>query len=101
MKKNEFIEMMRQDLETHPNKNQLIPVLECMKEILKRYPIDTEIDTQKAVEDCFNQIKEHARKKQQNGCYYFTPQESTDFIAAYLGVEKVKQDCRVDLEDFL
>lgn len=102
MNKIEFLRMMEQDLVTHPKRNELLPVLECMKEVLKSCPGYTEINHQKTVEGCFNEMREHARKNQTGGCFYFGHTESLKFVEKYLGIKQtVKFDDFMDLEAFL
>jgi|GEM_PF-2106154 len=101
MIKNEFLLMMEQDLQTHENKQQLADVLNCMKEILKSYPPETEIDSAKTAEGCFKAMREYAQKNQESGCYYFGHDKSVEFITDYLGLGKAKSGGTIDLFDFV
>ena len=101
MLKNDYLIMMEQDLVTHSNKEQLIAVLDCMKDILKSYPASTEIDETKTVEACFNAMREHASKNKTNNCYYFSPKESVDFITKYLDIKSAAPASMINLDDFI
>lgn len=102
MLKQDFLIMMEQDLETK-NDPQLNAVLDCFKEILKNYPESTDINPNKTVEGCFKEMREFAKKNQKNGCYYFTPKESEEFIKKYLELknESAGISGRINLADFM
>ena len=102
MLKNEFLEMMHQDLETNNNENAK-QVLMCFEEILKEYPASTDIDSSKNCDDCYQKMKEEAKKRAQDGSYCFLGDSLKTFIIEYLGLENVqnKQPNKVRLEDFL
>ena len=88
MKAVEFIEMQKQDVETHKDKVVLSEVVAAMAAVLKGCP-DVEIDHTKTAEDCFNQMYEYAKKHKDNNAYVFTPTGTLEFIRKYLGVPKV------------
>ena len=82
----EFIEMQRQDVETHKDKVILSEVVAAMAEVLKGTP-NAEIDHTKTAEDCYNQMYEYAKKHKNNNAYVFTPSGTLLFIRKYLGVD--------------
>lgn len=92
MRADEFIEMQRQDIETHKNKAVLSEIVGAMTAALKDIP-DAEIDHTKSAEECYAKMEEHAKKNQKNGSYFFGMNETMEFIRKYLGVEggEVKQ----------
>ena len=85
MKAVEFIEMQKQDIETHKDKVILSEVVAAMAEVLKKHP-DLEIDHTKTAEDCYNQMYEYAKKNKSNNAYVFTPIGTLQFIHKYLGL---------------
>ena len=102
MKAKEFIEMQKQDIETHKDKIILSEVIKVMEEVLKNNP-DLDVDAKKTAEECYKQMYEHAKKNQTNNAYVFTPTGTIEFIRGYLGVTEpiggeVKK--RRSLEDF-
>ena len=114
MKAVEFIEMQKQDVETHKDKVILSEVVAAMAEVLKNAP-DVEIDHTKTAEDCYKQMYEYAKKHKSNNAYVFTTTGTLEFIRKYLGVPKVnvaqgqtvaqasespKEKKRRNLEDF-
>jgi len=104
MTKQEFLLMQEQDLTTHQDREQLLPVLECMKEVLKAAPADAEIDAKKTVEGCFGQMRAEAQKKQKNQCYYMGPTEALKVVADYLDIKistRVEKSKKISLEDYL
>lgn len=92
--------MMEQDLETK-NESQLIELLDCIKEILKDFSDNIEIDSNKSVEECFKEMEKFARENQKNGCYAYTPKSSIEFIKKYLGLDNKEKNTRVNLFDFM
>lgn len=89
MKAVEFIEMQKQDIETHKDKVILSEVVAAMAEVLKNTP-DAEIDHTKTAEDCYKQMYEHANKNKKSNAYVFTPTGTLEFIRKYLGLPKVQ-----------
>ncbi|MBQ9729139.1 MAG: hypothetical protein IJV85_06070 [Clostridia bacterium] len=85
MKAVEFIEMQKQDIETHNDKVILSEVVAAMAEMLESTP-DAEIDHTKTAEDCYKQMYEHAKKNKSNNAYVFTPTGTLQFIRKYLGL---------------
>ena len=85
MKATDFIEMQKQDIETHKEKIILGEVVAAMAEVLKSAP-DAEIDHTKTAEDCYKQMYEHAKKHKSNNAYVFTPTGTLEFIRKYLGL---------------
>ena len=99
MLKNEFLEMMHQDIETSNNEN-VKQVLMCFQDILKEYPSSVDIDSSKNCEDCYKQMKAEAQKRAQNGSYCFAGDSLKEFIVNYLGLEKINNSKKIKLEDF-
>ena len=89
MKAVEFIEMQKQDIETHKDKVILSEVVAAMAEVLKSTP-DAEIDHTKTAEDCYKQMYEHAKKNKSNNAYVFTPTGTFYFICDYLGIHSIE-----------
>ena len=108
MKKAEWLRMMEQDSVT-VNENKKPPieaVLSVVKEILKDYPENTEIDQKISVEKIFDNMKKEARKNcAANNFYYFTPTHAKDFIKKELELDSIKVAVKkpeiVNLDDFL
>lgn len=108
MKAFEFIEMQKQDLETHKDKLILAQVVAVMEEVLKGIP-NAEIEHTKTAEDCYNQMYEFAKSNKQNNVYVFTPDGTIEFVRKYLGVPDLDETVvepakgtrkRRNLEDF-
>lgn len=87
MKAVDFIEMQKQDVETHKDKVILSEVVAAMAEVLKSTP-DTEIDHTKTAEDCYKQMYEYAKKNKSNNAYVFTSTGTLQFIRKYLGLSE-------------
>lgn len=85
MKAVDFIEMQKQDIETHKDKVILSEVVAAMAEVLKSTP-DAEIEQTKTAEDCYKQMYEYAKKNKSNNAYVFTPTGTLQFIRKYLGL---------------
>ncbi len=90
MKAVDFIEMQKQDIETHKDKVILSEVVAAMAEVLKSTP-DAEIDHTKTAEDCYKQMYEHAKKNKNNNAYVFTPTGTLQFIRKYLGLPETSE----------
>lgn len=108
MKAVDFIEMQKQDLETHKDKLILAQVVAVMEEVLKGIP-NAEIEHTKTAEDCYNQMYEFAKSNNQNNVYVFTPDGTIEFVRKYLGVPDLDETVvepakgtrkRRNLEDF-
>lgn len=100
MLKEDFLEMQREDLVTKKDET-LNALLECFKEVLKDFPVGTDIESNKTVEECYKQMYDYASKHKVGQSFCFTPKETKHFVETYLGVEhkKVGFDF-VKLEDF-
>ena len=85
MKAVEFIEMQKQDIETHKDKVILSEVVAAIAEVLKSTPA-AEIDHTKTAEDCYKQMYEYAKKNKSDNAYVFTPTGTLQFIRKYLGL---------------
>lgn len=95
----DFIEMQKQDAETHKDKETLLSVVAAMEEVLSGND-GIEIDETKTAEECFGKMRDYAKENQKGGMYYFTPEHARKFIAEYLGVtisEKASEF--VEIED--
>lgn len=90
MKAVEFIEMQKQDIETHKDKVILSEVVAAMAEVLKSTP-DAEIDHTKTAEDCYKQMYSYAQKNKINNAYVFTPKGTLQFIRQYLGLPEMSE----------
>lgn len=99
MLKNEFLEMMRQDLKTK-NDEQLNSLLSCFEEILKEYPQQTEIDSTKNIEDCYKEMFEYAQKNRKGNSYCFVGENLKTFILKYLNLKRIESSI-IRLEDFI
>lgn len=86
----EFIEMQKQDLQTHQNKETLLSVVAAMEEVLIGNE-NAEIEATKTAEECFNKMRDYAKEHQKNGMYSFSPEAAKKFIAEYLGVSVSEQ----------
>lgn len=96
MLKDEFLKMMKEDLETK-NSESLNQLYQCFDEILKDYSSQTEIDSTKTIEECYKNMEKYARENAKNGAYCFTPEKTKDFIINYLNL---KPKGFIKLEDF-
>lgn len=85
MKAVDFIEMQKQDIETHKDKAILSEVVAAMAEVLKSTP-DAEIEHTKTAEDCYKQMYEYAKKNKSDNAHVFTPTGTLQFIRKYLGL---------------
>lgn len=90
MKAVDFIEMQKQDIETHKDKTILSEVVAAMAEAIKTAP-DAEIDHTKTAEDCYKQMYEYAKKNKSNNAYVFTPMGTLQFIRNYLGLPEISE----------
>ncbi|MBQ8845068.1 MAG: hypothetical protein IJ008_03520 [Clostridia bacterium] len=99
MLKDEFLDMMKQDLVTKNDKN-LYQVLEIFENILKDYPSTLNIDSSKSIEECYKNMEKYAKSHAKNGCYCFSGVESTNFIINYFGLKK-QENIFLKLEDFI
>ena len=97
MKKNEYLQMMRQDLETHSNKELLSDVLEWIEFSLQFFPDSTEIDSKKTVEGAYKKIELFARGNRKQ---VITPAAATKIIIDYLEVKQPATQ-QINLGDFL
>lgn len=100
MKAVEFIEMQKQDVETHKNKDGLMQMITAMEILVRFYP-DAEIDHTKTAEDCLNKMIEAAKKRMHKGQpfgFFFGGAQivagnpAVDFICEYLGLPHIDID---------
>ena len=104
MNKNEFLIMAEQDVATHAQRSVLLEVVGYFRDVLKSAPSTMDIDQAKTAEACFKEMRNCARNKSKDGCYYMPLDEKLEIAAKYLGVG-LPHDCATDtfvaLEDFL
>lgn len=83
-----FIRMMREDIETHKDKNVLSGVVDVMEYVVNMHP-DCEIDAGKNVEGCYKAIFEEAKKNASADGKYCcsTPSMSIETVGKYLGIK--------------
>ena len=99
MKATDFIEMQKQDIETHKDKLLLREVVRAMEEVLKNCP-NVDIDSKKTAEECYKQMYEYAKSNQKEKVYVFTPTGTLEFIRNYLGISEGEGKKRRSLEEF-
>lgn len=108
----EFIEMMRQDIETvEANKHNLEAIVECMAAVIEANPncnIDDDGTKPKTPQGCYKYLEDIARQKKEGNSYFMSPQESLKHVADYLGLSMTEASSKstiqsnvVNLEDFL
>lgn len=85
----DFIEMQKQDIETHKEKIILGEVVAAITEVVKSAP-NAEIDHTKTAEDCYKQMYEYAKKHKSNNAYVFTTTGTLEFVRKYLGLPETK-----------
>lgn len=106
-----FIKMMRQDIETHKQKEVLSTVVDAMEYIVNENP-GCDIDSKKTAEECYQKLFDAARAStgEQNGSKWCcaTPAIAYKAIRDYLGlsssspvVSEVTTSDSINLEDFL
>lgn len=102
MRKDDFLNMMKQDLVTK-NDKCLNDLLLCFEEVLKPFSSDLEISSEKTIEDCYKKMKDFARKNNVRGVYSFSPNEIRKFILNYFGIKEMEKSSYefVKLEDFI
>lgn len=93
----EFVEMSREDIETHKNKETLGMVLQAVEVLVKENP-SCEIAPTKTIEELWKKMKENASKHAALGMYVYDPESAAKFMREYLGIPEHKI---VRLEDFL
>lgn len=85
-----FIRMMREDIETHKDKNVLSGVVDVMEYVVNMNP-DCEIDASKNAEDCYKAIFEVAKKNASaDGKYCCSTHDMTiETVGKYLGIKVI------------
>ena len=98
-----FIKMMREDVETHKDKNVLLSVVACMEQVVGLHP-NCDIDSAKTADECYKKIYDYAQKHFNGSCAVVTPDKSIEIVTEYLGLKDApaapKGAARVKLEDF-
>ena len=90
-------------------KEYLIPFEEYLTGICNTDKIaDLILAEDKKLEECFNKMKEIARKRAKNGCAYIPPEEGFEIIRDYYGITEDDLNASaskpagiVDITDFL
>ena len=90
-------------------KEYLIPFEEYLTEICTIDKVaDLILLEDKKLEECFNKMKEIARKRAKNGCAYIPPEEGCKIIREYYGITEDDLNASaskpagiVDITDFL
>lgn len=106
MNKVEFIKMMRQDIETHKDKELLENVVVAMEEILSVVG-DVDIDTKETPETLFEKIKAEAKKLNGQGMLFSVNENNIAIVLGWIGVDyKQKQAVKaskldMDIDDLL
>lgn len=93
----DFIEMCRQDIQTHSNRETLETVVDAMEWIVKENPT-CNIDERKTAQECYKEMEKFAQKNASNKMFCFNPNTAKKFISEYL---EIKEQKLVSLEDFL
>lgn len=109
MRKDEFLQMMWQDIETEsePQKSLYADVIECMDLALSQSPDTFEVASDKTVKDAFALIEKRAKERQKNGMACVGPFESAEILAEYLGTKyeraskRLAKKKKVSLGDFI
>lgn len=98
-----FIRLMREDIETHKDKEVLKNVVDCMEHVAGLHP-NCEIDSTKTADECYKKIYEYAKGHKSGECAVVTPDKSIEIVTEYLGLKDApaapKVAARVALEDF-
>ena len=109
MRKDDFLQMMWQDIETEsePTKTLYADVIECMDLALSQSPDTFEIAGDKTVKGAFELIQKRGKERQKNGMACVGPFEAAELIADYLGTKyeraskRLAKKKKVSLEDFI
>ena len=108
MRKDEFMKMMFEDLETEsePKKTLLSDVLECMDIALSQTPDTFDVAPDKTLSGAFALIEKRGKERQKSGTACVGPFEAAEIIAEYLGTKYERASKRysratVKLEDFI
>lgn len=85
MKKNEFLEMMKQDIATEKARARYEQIVALFDSVI---PPEYDINAAgKTPQDFYNKMYEYAHKEQKNGYYCFSPAAAKAFAAEYLGID--------------
>lgn len=99
MLKNEFLKMMKQDLETSDN-GVLKQLLLSVEEFLQDFPASTEIDSAKSISDLYAKMEVYAKKNAKGSRFVFGPLDLKKFFLDYFGLKEVDASF-FKLEDFI
>ena len=101
-----FIRMMRDDIETHKDKERLSQVVDLMEYVVSLHP-NCEIAPNKSVEECYKKLFDYAsRNRNGENSVCLVPSKSIEIATEYLGLTSstpavVPGTPHVVLEDFL
>lgn len=86
----DYIKMQREELqaEKEDKKAILSAIVEIMEYVLKAIP-DFEVDQKKTAAECYDKMREKARKEQKGGSYCFAPMSAIQFVREYLGASAI------------
>lgn len=108
MRKDEFLKMMVEDVETQsePKKSLYMDVIECMDIALSQSPDSFDVSSDKTVSGAFELIEKRGKERQKNGTACVGPFEAVEIIAEYLGAKyerasKRYSQVKVNIEDFI
>lgn len=101
MLKNDFIEMLKQDMVTNTNQN-LKELSELVIEVINDYPSDLDIDSSKNVSDCYEEMFKVAQKKAINSRYAMGKEETIKIIKDYFKLPEMSNKANfVNFDDFI
>lgn len=111
MRKNEFLEMMWQDIETESEDKKALyaDVIDCMDIALSQTADAFDIPSDKTVKGAFDAIEKAARAKKNGNVACVGPFEAASVIAEYLGTKyerassrlSAKPQAKVNLDDYI
>lgn len=86
MNKADFLQVMRDDLVTDPEKATHEQIFMVVEWILGNSPDDVEINSEKTLAGAYKHMYSNAAKKKQNNVYAYTPADTIATVSEYLGV---------------
>ncbi len=110
MRKDEFLKMMIEDIQTEsePKKSLYMDVIDCMDIALSQCSADFDVPHDKTVKGAFELIERRGKERQKQGVACVGPFEAAEIIAEYLGAKYERVSKRyitpkktVKLEDFI
>lgn len=85
MKANNLVEVVYTDLQTNPQKDELLPYASLIKYVAEQNP-DAEVDPTATADGLAKAMYEQAKKSKKGNSYCFTPEQSIKFCKKYLGI---------------